>query len=50
VDYGLGLSAPVRASVPKVLEQVLAELRTMGVTPAPRVPSAEPDLWWERKA
>jgi hydrogenase maturation protease len=50
VEYGLGLSAPVRAAVPKALEQVLAELRAMGVTPAPRVPAAEPDLWWERKA
>lgn len=49
VETGLGLSAPVRAAVPKLVEQVLAELRALGVSPAPRVPPAEPDLWWERK-
>lgn len=49
VEYKLGLSEPVRAALPKMVEQVLAEVRALGVEPVPRVPPAEPDLWWERK-
>jgi hydrogenase maturation protease len=49
VEYGLGLSAPARAAVPKLVDQVLSELRALGVEAARRDPPAEPDLWWERK-
>jgi hydrogenase maturation protease len=49
VDYGLGLSEAAQAAVPKLVEQVLAELRAIGIAPSPRIPPVEPDLWWERK-
>ncbi|HSM92403.1 MAG TPA: hydrogenase maturation protease [Anaeromyxobacteraceae bacterium] len=50
VDYRLGLSAPVRAALPEVVERIRQELAALGVTPAARAAPAEPDLWWERKA
>ncbi len=49
VDYRLGLSPEALAAVPAALAQVVAELRALGVEPAPRVPPRAPDLWWERK-
>lgn len=50
VDYGLGLSAPVRAALPLVVERVRHELAAVGVTPAARAEPLAPDVWWERKA
>jgi hydrogenase maturation protease len=50
VDYRLGLSEPVRAALPAVLERVHAELAVVGVTPARRAAPLAPDIWWERKA
>jgi hydrogenase maturation protease len=50
VDYVLGLSAPVRAALPTVLQHVGRELAALGVTPVARAAPAAPDVWWERKA
>jgi hydrogenase maturation protease len=47
---GIGLSAPVRAAVPAAVDEALRQLAGLGVAAAPRVPPAEPDLWWERGA
>lgn len=44
LETGVGLSPPVRAAVPALVE----ELRLLGVPVAERVPPAAPDLWWER--
>jgi hydrogenase maturation protease len=50
VDYGLGLSDPVRAALPEVLERVRAEVLAAGITPRSRSEPREADVWWERKA
>jgi hydrogenase maturation protease len=50
VGMGVGLSAPVREAVAGAVAEVLRQLGELGVTPRPRVPPAEPDLWWERPA
>ena len=42
-----GLSAPVQAAVPAVLETVLAELAAAGLPAAEAAPPRAPDLWWE---
>lgn len=44
---GIGLSDPVKASVPQVVEHVLAELRRLGAEAAPRLNAAPPRIWWE---
>ncbi len=49
VEYGIGLSAPVRRAVPVAVSSVLSELSRLGVRAEERVPAAEPDLWWERR-
>ncbi|MFO7588375.1 MAG: hydrogenase maturation protease [Gemmatimonadota bacterium] len=50
VDYGVGLSDPVREAVPKAIDAILEEVRRLGFTPVRRDPPAEPDIWWEREA
>lgn len=50
IDYGLGLSAPVRAALPRVVERVRAELAAAGVTPVERTVPLAADVWWEREA
>jgi len=47
VDTGVGLSAPMRAAVPRAVEEVLALLRGRGIAPGERVPPGKPDIWWE---
>jgi hydrogenase maturation protease len=49
VEYRLGLSDPVRAALPAVVERVRAELVAAGVTPIARTEPLTPDVWWERK-
>lgn len=41
-----GISPPVEAALDEVEEAVLRELARLGVTPSPRRPPLEPDLWW----
>ena len=48
VELGCRLSPAVQAAVPAAIEAVLAALRALGVTPTPRSPPLDPDLWWER--
>jgi hydrogenase maturation protease len=50
VDYRLGLSPPVRAALPAVVDRVRAELAALGVAPAPRAAPPAADVWWEKKA
>lgn len=50
VDYRLGLSEPVRAALPAVIERIREELAAAGVTPVARAAPLSPDIWWERKA
>lgn len=47
--YGVGLSDPVQAAVPAVVDEVLRELERLGVPATPKPEPVEPDLWWERK-
>ena len=47
VDLGVRLSEAVRSALPRVLEEVVAELAARGAAPAPRDPPGKPDLWWE---
>lgn len=49
VDYGLGLSDPVRAALPAVVERIREELVAMGISPRPRAEPAAPDVWWEKR-
>jgi hydrogenase maturation protease len=48
-ESGIGLSPAVRAAIPGAVARVVAELSGLGVDLTERVPSLEPDLWWERK-
>jgi len=50
VDYRLGLSAPVRAALPAVIDRIRSELAALEVVPAPRAEPVAADVWWERKA
>ena len=50
VDYRLGLSDPVRAALPAVVERIREELAAAGITPIARAEPLAPDVWWERKA
>jgi hydrogenase maturation protease len=50
VEFRLGLTGPVRAALPAVVERIREELAAAGVTPVARPRPAEPDVWWERKA
>jgi hydrogenase maturation protease len=45
---GIGLSDPVRASIPAAVDAVAQELEAIGVPLHPRTPPRDPDLWWER--
>jgi hydrogenase maturation protease len=49
VDLGCTLTPEVRAAVPRAVEQVLEEVRALGVEPRPRVPAAVADIWWEKQ-
>jgi hydrogenase maturation protease len=44
---GVGLSAPLRAAVPRAVEVVLEELERLGRAPVRRASPAPPDIWWE---
>lgn len=48
IETRLGVGAPVRAAIPAAIDAVLAELARLGTPAFARVPSVEPDLWWER--
>lgn len=50
VEYRLGLSDPVRAALPGVVERIRQELAAVGIFPVDRPAPPAPDLWWERKA
>lgn len=45
---GLGMSDPVRASLPAVQAEVLRELERLGTPANPRREPLPPDIWWER--
>lgn len=45
---GIGLSAPVRAALPRVRQEVLDELERLGFPAVLRETPLDPDLWWER--
>jgi hydrogenase maturation protease len=49
VETGTGLSEVVRATVPGLVEAVVAELTSLGAPPRRRERPSEPDLWWERR-
>ena len=49
VESGVGLSEPVRAAMPRLVEAVLAELGALGVPPRRRARPLPPDLWWEQR-
>jgi len=42
-----GLSQSVRAAVPSVVAEVLAELKRLGAMPTPCPAPARPHIWWE---
>jgi hydrogenase maturation protease len=48
IDFGCRLSPEVRAALPAAVAQVKAELEALGVAVAPRLPPADPGLWWEK--
>jgi hydrogenase maturation protease len=43
-----GLSHSVRAAVPQVVAEVLAELKRLGAMPTPCPAPAPPRIWWEK--
>ncbi len=47
VEGGTHLSDVVRASIPGVMTQVLAELDRLGRPALPRAEPRPPDIWWE---
>jgi hydrogenase maturation protease len=49
IEFGLGLSPPVRAALPAVVAQVQAELAAIGIAPVARAAPPPPDVWWERE-
>ncbi len=49
VDYGVGLTDVVREAVPGAVAEIIGELERLGYPASPRVPPAEPDIWWERQ-
>lgn len=49
VDYGLGLSAPVRAALPAVVARVREELAAAGFATTDRAEPRAADVWWERE-
>jgi hydrogenase maturation protease len=44
---GVGLSPEVRAAVPRVVAEVVSQLRRLGAEARRRTPPRRPDLWWE---
>lgn len=50
VETGVGLSEPVRAALPRLVDAVLAELGALGVAFRKRARPLDPDLWWERRS
>jgi len=49
VEMEVGLSPPVRASVPAAIEELLRQLAALGVVATRRAEPREPDLWWEHR-
>lgn len=49
VDFGPGLSPPVRAALPEIVARVRAELVSLGFAPRDRAAPPLPDVWWERR-
>ena len=49
VELEVGLSPPVRASVPAAIDELLRQLTALGVSATPRAEPREPDLWWEHR-
>lgn len=49
-DSTIGLSGPVRASIPLMIQHVVDELETLGYHIARRTDAREPSPWWEREA
>jgi hydrogenase maturation protease len=47
VELRSGLTPALKAAVPRVIEEVLALLRRLGVDPVPRPEPLPLDLWWE---
>ncbi len=47
---GVGLSPAVAAAVPSAVDEVLRELRRLGVAGRPRAEAAAPRVWWEQEA
>jgi hydrogenase maturation protease len=43
-----GMSAPVRAAIPALVDTARLEMRRLGIPFDERVPPGVPDLWWER--
>jgi hydrogenase maturation protease len=48
VDYGVALTPAVRRAVQPAATLVIAELRRLGLAPAPRVSPLEVRPWWTR--
>jgi len=46
-DVGVGMSDPVTASVPKVVDVIVRTLEEWGVPMAPSPEPVKPDLWWQ---
>jgi hydrogenase maturation protease len=50
VELRSGLSPPLKAAVPRVLEALLGVLGRLGVEPQPRARPLPLDLWWDAPA
>jgi len=50
VELRSGLTATLKAAVPRVLDEVLGLLRGLGITPLARAAPLPLDLWWDRPA
>lgn len=47
IVYRVGLSAPVQAAVPSVVQTILDELERLGASAVKRQEACVPDIWWE---
>jgi hydrogenase maturation protease len=50
VELGTGLTAAVRAALPRLVQAVVDELTQLGLTPTALPATAAPEVWWERVA
>lgn len=48
IDFGCQLTPAARAALPGAVEQVRAQLASLGVAVAKRDQPLDPDLWWEK--